>query len=242
MAWSSQVASNLARPIGRILLLYTGSPALFKPFARDALLFRAVPRRRANLAGKQGLGRSLRHLLETVSGLESAGVGFRSLEESLDTTTTGGRLVFHVFGAISEFERDVIRERTQAGLAAARARGRRGGRPRALSPEQVTMARAMLADASTPVRSVYTTLGVGRTTLYRYISESAGPAGEAAGREGTGIREHAPAFAHQAQIREVTVTNPAHRCKRALGPPVRPGRPSRPNRRVPRGHPQSRSP
>jgi DNA invertase Pin-like site-specific DNA recombinase len=126
------------------------------------------------------LGRSLRHLLETVSGLESAGVGFRSLEESLDTTTTGGRLVFHVFGAISEFERDVIRERTQAGLAAARARGRRGGRPRALSPEQVNMARAMLADASTPVRSVYKTLGVGRTTLYRYLSESAGPAAEAA--------------------------------------------------------------
>jgi DNA invertase Pin-like site-specific DNA recombinase len=73
------------------------------------------------------LGRSLRHLIGTVGQLQSNGVGFRSLQESIDTATPGGKLVFHVFGALAEFERDLIRERTQAGLAAARARGRRGG-------------------------------------------------------------------------------------------------------------------
>src|SRR5512146_3189384 len=77
------------------------------------------------------LGRSLRHLIETVSLLEQRGIGFRSLQESIDTTTSGGKLVFHVFGALAEFERDLIRERTSAGLLAARARGRKGGRPRA---------------------------------------------------------------------------------------------------------------
>lgn len=76
------------------------------------------------------LGRSLKHLLETVSMLEERGIGFRSLQESIDTTTSGGRLIFHIFGALAEFERNLIRERTMAGLRAARARGRVGGRPR----------------------------------------------------------------------------------------------------------------
>ena len=80
------------------------------------------------------LGRSLPHLIETVSALVHRGVGFRSLQEQIDTTTSGGKLVFHVFGALAEFERDLIRERTHAGLAAARARGRLFGRPKALSP------------------------------------------------------------------------------------------------------------
>src|SRR6184192_4901132 len=78
------------------------------------------------------LGRSLRHLIETVGELAERGVGFRSLRESIDTTTSGGKLLFHIFGALAEFERDLIRERTQAGLAAARARGRKGGRTRAI--------------------------------------------------------------------------------------------------------------
>ncbi len=82
------------------------------------------------------LGRSLRHLIDTVRGLEDRGGGFRSLQEQVDTTTPGGRLVFHVFGALAEFERDLIRERTHAGLAAARARGRRGGRPTVMTPEK----------------------------------------------------------------------------------------------------------
>src|SRR5215212_3348922 len=76
------------------------------------------------------LGRSLRHLIETITHLHEQGVGFKSLTEQIDTTTSGGKLIFHVFGALAEFERDLIRERTLAGLAAARTRGRRGGRPR----------------------------------------------------------------------------------------------------------------
>ena len=75
------------------------------------------------------LGRSLKHLIETVNGLAARKIGFQSLRESMDTTTSGGKLIFHVFGALAEFERELIRERTQAGLRAARARGRNGGRP-----------------------------------------------------------------------------------------------------------------
>jgi DNA invertase Pin-like site-specific DNA recombinase len=79
------------------------------------------------------LGRSLPHLIETITGLNNQGIGFKSITESIDTTTSGGKLVFHIFGALAEFERDIIRERTQAGLTAARARGRLGGRPKAHS-------------------------------------------------------------------------------------------------------------
>ena len=82
------------------------------------------------------LGRSLKHLIETVTVLEEKGIGLISLTESINTTTSGGRLVFHFFGALAEFERSLIRERTQAGLQAARARGRKGGRPKALSPQK----------------------------------------------------------------------------------------------------------
>jgi DNA invertase Pin-like site-specific DNA recombinase len=89
------------------------------------------------------LGRSLRHLIDTVRALEDRGVGFRSLQEQVDTTTPGGRLVFHVFGALAEFERDLIRERTHAGLAAARARGRRGGRPSVMTAEKLRAARQL---------------------------------------------------------------------------------------------------
>ena len=82
------------------------------------------------------LGRSITHLIQTVSGLAQRGVGFKSLTENIDTTTSGGKLVFHIFGALAEFERDIIRERTNAGLQAARARGRKGGRPKALHPQK----------------------------------------------------------------------------------------------------------
>src|SRR5512135_3088610 len=95
------------------------------------------------------LGRSLRHLLDAVALLQERGIGLKSLQEQLDTTTSGGRLVFHVFGAHAEFERDVIRERTQAGLTAARARGRRGGRPRALDPRKAQIAHALYNDQTT---------------------------------------------------------------------------------------------
>ncbi len=91
------------------------------------------------------LGRSLRHLIDTVAILEERGVGFRSLQESIDTTSPGGRLIFHVFAALAEFERDLIRERTHAGLAAARARGRKGGRPVVMTAEKLAVAREMYA-------------------------------------------------------------------------------------------------
>lgn len=97
------------------------------------------------------LGRSLRHLIELVNALHEREVGFRSLQEAIDTTTPGGKLVFHVFGALAEFERDLIRERTRAGLTAARVRGRKGGRPRAMNELQIDMARSLLADRTRPI-------------------------------------------------------------------------------------------
>src|SRR3954454_12656259 len=97
------------------------------------------------------LGRSLRHLIDTVRDLQSRGIGFKSITEAIDTTTSGGKLVFHIFGALAEFEREIIRERTQAGLQSARARGRRGGRPKKLTKKQVAIAR-QLYDARTPVK------------------------------------------------------------------------------------------
>ncbi len=90
------------------------------------------------------LGRSLRHLIDTITELHDRGVGFKSLQENIDTTTSGGKLVFHIFGALAEFEREIIRERTQAGLASARSRGKVGGRPKALSAKEVQMLRACL--------------------------------------------------------------------------------------------------
>jgi DNA invertase Pin-like site-specific DNA recombinase len=118
------------------------------------------------------LGRSLNHLIETVADLDGRKIGFKSLTESIDTTTSGGKLVFHIFGALAEFERDIIRERTQAGLQAARARGRLGGRRRAKAldtPKKVAMAQALYADKSNTVGDICKTLNVSRATLYRYV-------------------------------------------------------------------------
>jgi DNA invertase Pin-like site-specific DNA recombinase len=115
------------------------------------------------------LGRSLRHLIDTITELNARGVGFKSLTENIDTTTSGGKLVFHIFGALAEFEREIIRERTQAGLASARSRGKVGGRPKALSARQVQILRNMAADPSLPVSDICKTLGIGRTTFYRYM-------------------------------------------------------------------------
>jgi DNA invertase Pin-like site-specific DNA recombinase len=117
------------------------------------------------------LGRSLRHLIDTLLALEQRGVGFRSLTENIDTTTPGGKLVFHLLGSLAEFERDLIRERTHAGLAAARARGRRGGRPKALgTPRKLAMARTLFADKGRSIPDICRTLGVSRSTLYRYMA------------------------------------------------------------------------
>ena len=113
------------------------------------------------------LGRSLRHLIDVVGDLEQRGVGLRSLTESIDTSTPGGKLIFHVFGALAEFERDLIRERTQAGLTAARARGRVGGRPTVWTPEKLAAARVMLEDGEHDVATIARILGVSRASLYR---------------------------------------------------------------------------
>lgn len=115
------------------------------------------------------LARSIKQLIETVEDLEGRGIGFRSITEAIDTTTSGGRLVFHIFAALAEFERAIIRERTSAGLAAARSRGRRGGRPPALSAEDLVQARALLRDESIPVEKVAERFGVAPSTLYRHL-------------------------------------------------------------------------
>ena len=115
------------------------------------------------------LGRSLKDLVEIVTELEVKEVGFRSLAESIDTTNAGGKLVFHIFAALSEFERSLIQERTKAGLAAARARGRKGGRPRKLSYKQVQKAMAMLSDPDITKTEVAQHFGVTRMTLNEAI-------------------------------------------------------------------------
>lgn len=115
------------------------------------------------------LGRSLPHLIATMTDLEGRGIGFKSLTENIDTTTSGGKLIFHIFGALAEFERNLIRERTNAGLQAARARGRRGGRPKALTPEQQRIAQALYDDPNNPIADICRTLKITRYTLYRYV-------------------------------------------------------------------------
>src|SRR5438067_1604270 len=117
-------------------------------------------------------GRSLTHLIELLKGLQGRGIEFMSLTEQIDTTTLGGKLIFHLMGALAEFERDLIRERTNAGLAAARARGRVGGRPRKLKTNgKVTLARQMFADQSHSIPEICAALGISRATLYRYVKE-----------------------------------------------------------------------
>jgi len=128
------------------------------------------------------LGRSLRHLIDTVTGLDAQQVGFRSLRESIDTTTSGGRLVFHLFGALAQFEREVIRDRTVAGLASARARGRVGGRPPKLTADQVRTARRLYEERELTVAEIGRVLGVSRTSIYRALHRDlAGAAGGGGG-------------------------------------------------------------
>jgi DNA invertase Pin-like site-specific DNA recombinase len=121
------------------------------------------------------LGRSLRHLIETVNDFRDRGIAFRSLQESIDTSTSGGKLVFHIFGALAEFERELVRERSQAGLAAARARGRMGGRPRAMTPDKVRLARQLYDSREHTVEAIAKTLGVSRASIYRHLDPVAPP-------------------------------------------------------------------
>lgn len=119
------------------------------------------------------LGRSLKHLIEAITKLNNRKIGFKSITENIDTTTSGGKLIFHIFGALAEFERDIIRERTNAGLQAARARGRLGGRPKAKvlnTPKKVALAQSLYDNKNNTIEEICKTLDISRSTLYRYIN------------------------------------------------------------------------
>src|SRR5213082_4114174 len=122
------------------------------------------------------LGRSLKHLIETITKLNNRKIGFKSITENIDTTTSGGKLVFHIFGALAEFERDIIKDRTKVGLNAARARGRLGGRPKAHTldtPKKVALAQSLYENEDNTIDEICKTLNVSRATLYRYIKTKA---------------------------------------------------------------------
>jgi DNA invertase Pin-like site-specific DNA recombinase len=126
------------------------------------------------------LGRSLRHLVELAGILLEKGVGLKSLNDPIDTTTSQGRLVFNLFASLAEFERDLIRERTQAGLAAARARGRKGGRPKGLPPQAERTAYAaetLYREQRLSVREIAEELGIAKSTLYEYLRRRGVPIG-----------------------------------------------------------------
>ena len=118
------------------------------------------------------LGRSVPHLVATLTQLDARGIQFRSLVEQIDTTTAHGRLFFHMAAALAQFEADLVHERTEAGLAAARARGRLGGRPKALTPAKRAAAAELLAVDGATVTSVAAALDVSRATIYRYLDQS----------------------------------------------------------------------
>ena len=115
------------------------------------------------------LSRSLKDLIEMVNELETRGIGLKSLHESLDTSSSSGKLIFHIFGALAEFERNLIRERTQAGLQAARARGRKGGRPKALTADKQALAVQLYHDRKHTVKQICQMMGISKPTLYKYI-------------------------------------------------------------------------
>jgi len=118
------------------------------------------------------LGRSLKHLIELITQLEGKGIGFKSLTEAIDTTTSGGKLIFHLFGALAEFERNLISERTKAGLAAARARGRNGGRPPALNPQQQELTVKLYKEGKHTIREICQMMGISKPTLYGYLKKA----------------------------------------------------------------------
>ena len=115
------------------------------------------------------LGRSLRNLIELVGQLEDRKIGFRSLQEAMDTLSSGGKLIFHVFGALAEFERNLIRERTQAGLAAARPRGRTGGRPKRLDDKKRRLTVQLYREGKHSVDELCDMMGISKPTLYSYL-------------------------------------------------------------------------
>ena len=117
------------------------------------------------------LDRSLRNLIEVINDLMDDGMYFMSLQENIDTTSTSGKLIFHIFAALAEFEREIISERTKAGLKAAKARGRYGGRPKKLDDKQTQMVKRMWKDHSVTIDEICRTFDISRTAMYRYLKE-----------------------------------------------------------------------
>ena len=117
------------------------------------------------------LGRTLKHLIEWVNELSDKNIGFKSLHETIDTSHSSGKLIFHIFGALSEFERNLIRERTTAGLAAARARGRQGGRPKKLNKDKRLLAVSLYKGKKHSVKQICEMVSVSKPTLYKYVKE-----------------------------------------------------------------------
>lgn len=119
------------------------------------------------------LGRTRKQFIELINDLNARDIGFKSLTESIDTTTSGGKLVFHIFGALAGFERELIRERTRAGLEAARARGKKGGRPKitATDPKKIERARKLYHDTGMSPKEICETLQISKTPLYRYVAK-----------------------------------------------------------------------
>lgn len=147
----------------------TASGALDKRPQLDALLDYLRPGDVLVVWRLDRLGRSVRHLTETVNTLAERGVGFRSLTEGIDTTTPAGKLIFHVFAALAEFEREIIRERTVAGLSSARARGRTGGRPSKMTPDKLATARTLYDAKAHTVQQIADIVGVSRACVYRHL-------------------------------------------------------------------------
>jgi DNA invertase Pin-like site-specific DNA recombinase len=116
------------------------------------------------------LGRSLKDLITRITELNNRKIGFKSITEQIDTTS-GGKLIFHIFGALAEFERDIIKERTNAGLEAARAKGRTGGRRKVLPAKDIAMVRQLYADKQTPVADICRSFAISRMTLWRYVKD-----------------------------------------------------------------------
>lgn len=118
------------------------------------------------------LSRSLKDLIEMVALLESKGIGLRSLQEAIDATSSSGKLVFHIFGALAEFERNLIKERTQAGLQAVRARGRKGGRPKSLNQDKQALSVKLYDEKKHTIAQICQMMGISKPTLYKYIDDA----------------------------------------------------------------------
>lgn len=117
------------------------------------------------------LGRSIQHLIQTIQSLQNRGIGFQSLQENIDTTTSGGKLIFHIFGALAEFERDLIRDRTNAGLKSARARGRLGGRPPLLDNRQIDRLVELYEEGRSSINEIFKIFGISRPSFYNYLNK-----------------------------------------------------------------------